>query len=41
MSIGEQAVFDISEYPSILMAKSLDLFERILSQIKDELDQEA
>ena len=35
MSIGEQAVFDLSEYPSMLMAKSLDLFVRILSQLKD------
>ncbi|MDI1495859.1 MAG: hypothetical protein K8823_1167 [Cenarchaeum symbiont of Oopsacas minuta] len=37
MSIGEQMVFPISDYPAVLIAKSIDLFERVLEQIKREL----
>ncbi len=38
MSIVEQTVFSISEYPAVLISKSTELFDRILSQIKDELE---
>ncbi len=41
LNIGEQAVFSISEYPAALLAKSVDLFERTLSQIKDDIDSAA
>ena len=37
MSIGEQTVFSISEYPAVLISKSTELFDRTLSRIKDEL----